>query len=103
MPAHALIAARAEGLFARASEQNHADCLIVAGPRKGIQQLANRLGAKGVTLLGPVDRDFGDTLASGIVLVDDVGVCMDVFPLDWHICSSEGIPPAAAWYFSIFG
>ena len=55
-----LVAAGAEGLVARAGEDDRADLGVVAGRLEGVAELDQRLRPEGVADLGPVDRDLRD-------------------------------------------
>src|SRR5439155_26570278 len=68
----------AEGLVARAGEDDHAGFRIFVRVGETRLQLEERLRAEGVAHLGPVDGDLGD--AAGL-LVDDVLVLLDQVPL----------------------
>jgi hypothetical protein len=86
MTAHALVAAGAEGVFAvgvRAGtgEQHDADGRVFARIDERLIHLHDRLGAKRVALLRPVDRDLGDAIG---LLVADIGECFDLLPNKTH-------------------
>ena len=70
-PADLLVAARAEGLFAHAGQDDDADVCVVAGVVERAAHLHHRLRTEGVVNLGTVDRDLGDTVRA--LLIDDVG------------------------------
>ncbi len=64
-----LVAAGAEGLVAGAGQHDGADVAVVAGAVQRPDDLVAGLAAKGVHLLGPVDRDPGHAVAH---FVEDV-------------------------------
>ena len=68
-----LVAARAEGVGAGAGEDDRRDLEIVAGAGEGIAQLGERLGAKGVSNLRPVDGELGDPLGPLVPDVLEIG------------------------------
>ena len=73
--AHALVAARAEGVRALAGEHDHADRGVLAGVLERARDLDDRLRPEGVADLGPGDRDLRDPLIGRVrLLVADVGV-----------------------------
>ena len=74
----ALIATRAERQVTLAGEDDHAHGAVVASIVEGLSQLEQRLGAKRVAHLRPVDGDLGDPLGR---LVTDVGVVAGTLPL----------------------
>ena len=72
LAAHALVAARAEGLTAHSGEDDDADRGIVARVGERGLHLLYGLGPERVTNLGAVDRDLRDAL--GGLRVDDVAI-----------------------------
>src|SRR5205085_3318072 len=72
-PAHALVAAGAEGLGALAGEHDDADVRVLAGVLERPRDLDHGARAKGVANLRPVDRDLGDALRIVRLLIADVG------------------------------
>jgi hypothetical protein len=77
-----LVAAGAEGLVARAGEDDLPDLEVVAGQGEGLAQLGQRLRAERVADLGPVDRDLRDPLG---LLVADVAEVGCAAPLDRRV------------------
>ena len=70
--AHFLIAAGAERFIAFAGQDNHADVVVVARIRQGLNHLFHGQRTEGVTHLRTVDGDFGN--AVGGFVVTNVGV-----------------------------
>ncbi len=75
MAAHALVAARAEGVRTGAGEDHHPDGWILARRAERVRQLDQRPRPEGVADLGAIDGDLRDP--GGVAaaeLVPDVGV-----------------------------
>ena len=79
--ADALVAAGAEGLIARAGEDDDADLGILARVVERRAHLEQRLRPERVADLGAVDGDLRDAVP---LLVDDVLVVPDLLPLWFH-------------------
>src|SRR5882724_5751523 len=58
-----LVAARAESLVACTGQHDARDIAVVRGEVEGLNQFFERLAAKGVIELGPIDDDPGGTIA----------------------------------------
>src|SRR5207237_235654 len=67
--ARRVVAARTEGAVAGAGQHDDADVAVVLGVAHRLQHLFDRLGAKRVQHLRPVDRDRRDAVA---LVVEDV-------------------------------
>ena len=80
---YSLITAGAERLVACASQNCHANRLVIAYIVECVDHLDHGLWAKGIAKLRAIDGDFGDALTFG-VLIDDVGVVFDFFPCNRH-------------------
>ena len=82
--AHFLIATGAEGFLTFAGQDNHADVIVIASIRQGLDHLLDGQRTEGVTHLRTVDGDFGDAV-SGFV-VTNVGVAFGaVLPFDRRV------------------
>src|SRR5262249_57349324 len=74
---HPLVAARAERPVAGAGQQDDADVRVLVGTLERVEQLLDCQRPEGVTNLGSVDRDPGDTLEA---LVEHVRVVVILAP-----------------------
>ena len=74
--AHALVAARAEGLRALAREHDHADRRVLARALERARDLDHGARPEGVADLRARDRDLRDPLRRGRRLVADVRVAV---------------------------
>ena len=72
-----LVATRAKGVTPGTGQDDGTHFDVVTGTLEGVGQLEERLGAKGVSPLGPVDRDARNPLGR---LVDDVLVVAEDLP-----------------------
>ena len=70
--AHFLIATGAERFLAFAGQDNHADVVVIARIRQGLNHLFHGQRTEGVTHLRAVDGDFGNTV--GGFVVTNIGV-----------------------------
>ena len=77
--AHLLVAARAEGFATGTGQDDRANAVVVMGPVKGIDQLADCFGAESVAFFRAIDRDPGDSLGG---VVEDIGVGLGRLPVD---------------------
>lgn len=82
--AHFLIAAGAEGLIAGAGQNNDADAVVVTGVGQRVEHLFDRLRAKRIAHLRPVDGDFGDAVG-GLVIQNVFEIAGAILPGDGGI------------------
>ena len=98
VPAHALVAARAEGLGPLAGEEHDARRHVLARVRERVDELRDGERAEGVAHLGPVDRDLRDRLVRQ-ALVADVRVFLDRLPVGASFRGAIGeMTPVRRWF-----
>ena len=71
IPAHALIAASAEGIApilgrANTGEQHHTDAAVIANAGEGIAQFHHGAGSEGIAAEGSINRHAGNAIAAAI-------------------------------------